>query len=59
MSPEGNVQYHIGVRLSMDEMGDWEPARIEAFFAGVARMLIAANATKPDEVEPIRPEETR
>jgi hypothetical protein len=40
----GAVQFHVSVRVDMDEFASWDPARIQAFFAGIAQVLAAKKA---------------
>lgn len=41
MSTEGAVQFHVSIRVTMQEMAGWSPDRISAFFAGLAQVLAA------------------
>ncbi len=47
----GIVGFHWSFRVTAAEMRDWEPARITAFFAGMAQVLrlkaVEQNATVP------------
>jgi hypothetical protein len=49
MNTEGAVQFHVSIRVSMQEMGGWAPDRISAFFAGLAQVLAAKKGT--EEIE--------
>lgn len=46
MTTEGGVQFHVGIRVTMQEMGGWAPDRIAAFFAGLAQVLAAKKGTE-------------
>ena len=49
MTPaEGKVQFHISVRVDMAEFATWKPARIAAFFNGIAQVL--ATKARADEI---------
>jgi hypothetical protein len=41
LTTEGGVQFHVGIRVTMEEMAGWAPDRITAFFAGLAQVLAA------------------
>ena len=41
MTTEGAVQFHVSIRVTMQEMAGWAPDRISAFFAGLAQVLAA------------------
>lgn len=41
---EGTVQFHVSVRVDMNEFADWSPERIAAFFGGIAQVLAAKAA---------------
>jgi hypothetical protein len=45
-SPEGRVQFHVSIDVSMKEMADWQPERISAFFAGLAQVLAAKHGAE-------------
>ncbi|MGB7100234.1 MAG: hypothetical protein WBD95_15905 [Xanthobacteraceae bacterium] len=49
MNTEGAVQFHVSIRVSMQEMSGWTPDRIAAFFAGLAQVLAAKKGT--EEIE--------
>jgi hypothetical protein len=49
MTTEGAVQFHVSIRVSMQEMAGWTPDRITAFFAGLAQVLAAKKGT--EEIE--------
>jgi hypothetical protein len=38
----GVVQFHVSVRVGMEEFEAWKPEQIAAFLAGVAQVLTAA-----------------
>lgn len=38
---EGIVQFHISVRVEMNQFANWRPDRIAAFFSGIAQVLAA------------------
>jgi hypothetical protein len=38
---DGFVRFNITVRLNAAELASWSPARIAAFFEGVARIVLA------------------
>lgn len=46
MSTEGVVQFHVSIRVTMQEMAGWSPDRIAAFFAGLAKVLAAKQGTE-------------
>lgn len=46
MNTEGAVQFHVSIRVSMQEMGGWAPDRITAFFTGLAQVLAAKKGTE-------------
>jgi hypothetical protein len=46
MTTEGAVQFHVAIRVSMQEMSGWTPDRITAFFAGLAQVLAAKKGTE-------------
>jgi hypothetical protein len=46
MSTEGVVQFHVSIRVTMQEMAGWSPDRISAFFAGLAQVLAAKQGTE-------------
>lgn len=49
LTTEGAVQFHVSIRVSMQEMGGWTPDRITAFFTGLAQVLAAKKGT--EEIE--------
>jgi hypothetical protein len=49
MNTEGAVQFHVSIRVSMQEMAGWTPDRITAFFTGLAQVLAAKKGT--EEIE--------
>jgi hypothetical protein len=49
MNTEGAVQFHVSIKVSMQEMSGWAPDRIGAFFAGLAQVLAAKKGT--EEIE--------
>jgi len=49
MNTEGAVQFHVSIRVSMQEMAGWAPERITAFFTGLAQVLAAKKGT--EEIE--------
>jgi hypothetical protein len=49
MTTEGAVQFHVSIRVTMQEMAGWSPDRIGAFFAGLAKVLAAKKGT--EEIE--------
>src|ERR1017187_7723045 len=40
-STEGLVQFHVSVKVNMNEFKGWEGDRIQAFFSGIAQVLAA------------------
>jgi hypothetical protein len=46
---EGAVQFHVSIRVTMQEMAGWPPDRISAFFAGLAQVLAAKKGS--EEIE--------
>jgi hypothetical protein len=46
MSTEGAVQFHVSIRVNMQEMATWSPDRISAFFAGLAQVLAAKKGSE-------------
>jgi hypothetical protein len=46
MSTEGVVQFHVSIRVTMQEMASWSPDRISAFFAGLAQVLAAKHGAE-------------
>jgi hypothetical protein len=42
--PQGGVSFQVSVDVDMAEMASWEPARITAFFTGIAQVLAAKGA---------------
>ncbi len=46
MNTEGAVQFHVSIKVSMQEMSGWTPDRIGAFFAGLAQVLAAKKGTE-------------
>jgi hypothetical protein len=49
MTTEGAVQFHVSIRVTMQEMASWTPDRISAFFAGLAQVLAAKKGA--EEIE--------
>jgi hypothetical protein len=49
MTTEGAVQFHVSIRVTMQEMAGWTPDRISAFFAGLAQVLAAKKGA--EEIE--------
>jgi hypothetical protein len=45
---EGVIQFHISVKVNMGEFAGWEPARINAFFGGIAQVLAAKGDVEED-----------
>src|SRR2546430_10327072 len=41
---EGTVQFHVSVRVDMNEFAGWQAERITAFFGGIAQVLAAKGA---------------
>jgi hypothetical protein len=48
-APIGGVQFGVNVSVDMAEMAGWEPARIAAFFSGIAEVLSAKKGVEPEE----------
>jgi hypothetical protein len=48
---EGVISFDISVRVDMSEFVGWEPARIAAFFAGVAQVISAKGMFEKDSVK--------
>jgi len=46
MSTEGGVQFHVAIKVDMQEMAGWSPDRIAAFFSGLAQVLAAKKGTE-------------
>jgi hypothetical protein len=42
------VSFDISVRVDMSEFGGWQPARIQAFFNGIAQVIAAKGAMEQD-----------
>jgi hypothetical protein len=42
---EGETKLRFSVRINVREMAEWSPERMKQFFAGLAKMLEAANAS--------------
>lgn len=38
---QGVVNFHVDVKINMDELASWSPTRISAFFSGIAQVLAA------------------
>lgn len=45
---EGTVQFHVSVRVDMNEFAGWKADRIAAFFGGIAQVLAAKGALERD-----------
>jgi hypothetical protein len=45
---QGVVNFHVDVKIDMAEFASWSPARITAFFAGVAQVLAAKGALEKE-----------
>jgi hypothetical protein len=45
----GLVALHVSVKVSVEQMREWSPERIEAFFRGVAMVQAAARGEAPSE----------
>lgn len=43
---DGLIRLYVDERISIDEMREWSPARIELFFNGLALMQSAVNNVK-------------
>lgn len=50
---EGAVQFHVDVRVDMDELEGWKPDRIAAFFNGIAAVLSAKRGVEQGETDGI------
>lgn len=46
LTTEGAVQFHVSIRVSMNEIAGWSPDRITAFFNGLAQVLAAKKGTE-------------
>jgi hypothetical protein len=46
---EGVVQFNVSVRVNMQELSNWEPSRIGAFFGGIAEVMKAKAAIEKSE----------
>lgn len=44
----GLVQFQISVKVDMQEMANWRPDRIQAFFAGIAQVLAAKGSIEEE-----------
>jgi hypothetical protein len=45
---DGSIEFQIQVRVGMQEMSNWSPERIAAFFGGVAQVLAAKGKLEKD-----------
>ncbi len=45
---EGVVQFHVSVKVGMNEFANWSPDRISAFFNGIAAVLAAKAAIEQE-----------
>jgi hypothetical protein len=45
---EGVVQFHVSVKVDMNEFASWRPDRITAFFGGIAAVLRAKGKVEED-----------
>jgi hypothetical protein len=45
---QGVVQFDVSVRVDMNEFAGWQPARIAAFFNGIAQVLSAKGAVEQE-----------
>ena len=48
---EGAVNFHVSVKVDMDELSGWPADRIAAFFSGIAQVLAAKEAASEEEQE--------
>jgi len=46
---DGVVQFHISVKVDMNELKDWKADRIAAFFSGIAQVLAAKSGVENEE----------
>ena len=54
-SHEGAMKYHVEADVSLNQMREWPPARIQQFFHGLAIMLSAiAGIPRTDERDQLR-----
>lgn len=49
---EGVVQFHVSVKVDMNEFEGWQPERIAAFFGGIAQVLSAKGAIERSTTAP-------
>lgn len=49
--PEGGVSFQVGIHVDMEELAGWEPERIAAFFAGMAKVLAAKGGLERGDPE--------
>lgn len=49
--PDGELTFHVSVRVKMSEMQGWQPDRIAALFAGVAQVLSAKADVERDAAD--------
>ena len=47
--PVGGVNFQVGIHVDMEELAGWEPERITAFFAGMAKVLAAKGGLERDD----------
>jgi hypothetical protein len=45
---QGVVNFHVDVKINMDEFARWSPDRISAFFSGIAQVLAAKGAIEKE-----------
>ncbi len=48
---QGVVQFHVSVKVDMNEFKSWAPDRIAAFFAGIAQVLAAKGQIEQERTE--------
>jgi hypothetical protein len=48
---EGVIQFHVSVKVNMNEFSGWAPDRITAFFGGIAQVLSAKGAMEKNVAE--------
>ena len=41
VTSDGQIAFHVSVRVNVNEMETWEPDRIKAFFGGISQVLAA------------------
>ena len=39
VTSEGVIQFHVNIKVEMNELAGWQPERITAFLNGIARVL--------------------